>query len=51
MAVGHVTGYGITTWAGLEEEAFTVEELLALAAEAADGQQHHLARSRCRSAW
>ncbi|MFB7852693.1 aldo/keto reductase [Streptomyces sp. NPDC056053] len=39
---GHVTGYGIATWAGLEEEAFTVEELLALAGEAAGGQ-HHLA--------
>ncbi|MFE3328836.1 aldo/keto reductase [Streptomyces sp. NPDC059176] len=42
VAAGHVTGYGIATWAGLEEEAFTVEELLALAAEAAGGQQHHL---------
>ncbi|MGW2827354.1 aldo/keto reductase [Streptomyces sp. NPDC001443] len=41
-AAGHVTGYGVATWAGLEEEAFTVGELLALAAEAADGQ-HHLA--------
>ncbi|MEG3631940.1 aldo/keto reductase [Streptomyces poriticola] len=41
-AAGHVTGYGIATWAGLEEEAFTVGELLALAAEAAGGQQHHL---------
>ncbi|MFF8717144.1 aldo/keto reductase [Streptomyces sp. NPDC015184] len=43
VAAGHVTGYGIATWAGLEEEAFTVEELLALAGEAAGGQQHHLA--------
>ncbi|CBG67252.1 conserved hypothetical protein [Streptomyces scabiei 87.22] len=42
VAAGHVTGYGIATWAGLEE-AFTVGELLALAAEAAGGQQHHLA--------
>lgn len=42
VAAGHVTGYGIATWAGLEEEAFTVGELLALAAEAAGGQ-HHLA--------
>ncbi|MFB7509822.1 aldo/keto reductase [Streptomyces broussonetiae] len=35
-------GYGVATWAGLEEEAFTVGELLALAAEAAGGQ-HHMA--------
>ncbi|MEU1806766.1 hypothetical protein [Streptomyces sp. NPDC019937] len=41
-AAGHLAGYGVTTWAGLEEEAFTVRELLALAAEAAGGQ-HHLA--------
>ncbi|WP_328983099.1 aldo/keto reductase [Streptomyces mirabilis] len=41
-AAGNVAGYGIATWAGLEEEAFTVGELLALAAEAAGGQ-HHLA--------
>ncbi|MEU8718372.1 aldo/keto reductase [Streptomyces sp. NPDC048663] len=43
VAAGHVAGYGIATWAGLEEEAFTVGELLALAAEVAGGQQHHLA--------
>lgn len=42
VASGHVAGYGVATWAGLEEEAFTVGELLALAAEAAGGQ-HHLA--------
>jgi aryl-alcohol dehydrogenase-like predicted oxidoreductase len=42
VAARHVAGYGIATWAGLEEEAFTVGELLALAAEAA-GAQHHLA--------
>ncbi|MGW3360943.1 aldo/keto reductase [Streptomyces bungoensis] len=41
-AAGHVTGYGIATWAGLEEEAFTVGDLLALAAEAAGGTEHHL---------
>lgn len=41
VAAGHVAGYGIATWAGLEEEAFTVEELLALADEAAGGPQHH----------
>ncbi|MGW4995214.1 aldo/keto reductase [Streptomyces mirabilis] len=42
VAAGNVAGYGIATWAGLEEEAFTVGELLALAAEAAGGH-HHLA--------
>ncbi|MFJ2736076.1 aldo/keto reductase [Streptomyces sp. NPDC087317] len=42
VAAGHAAGYGVATWAGLEEEAFTVGELLALAAEAAGGQ-HHLA--------
>ncbi|SOE25125.1 aldo/keto reductase [Streptomyces sp. OK228] len=40
VAAGHVAGCGIATWAGLEEEAFTVGELLALAAEAAGGQHH-----------
>jgi aryl-alcohol dehydrogenase-like predicted oxidoreductase len=42
VAAGNVAGYGVATWAGLEEEAFTVGELLALAAEAAGGQLHHL---------
>ncbi|WP_234335438.1 MULTISPECIES: aldo/keto reductase [Streptomyces] len=42
VAVGNVAGYGVATWAGLEEEAFTMGELLALAAEAAGGQLHHL---------
>ena len=42
VAAGHVAGYGVATWAGLEEAAFTVEELLALAAEAAGGPEHHL---------
>ncbi|MFD7996982.1 aldo-keto reductase family protein [Streptomyces mexicanus] len=37
-----MAGYGIATWAGLEEEAFTVEELLDLAAEAAGGTEHHM---------
>ncbi|MGJ5899230.1 aldo/keto reductase [Streptomyces niveiscabiei] len=41
VAAGHVSGYGIATWAGLEEEAFTVEDLLALAGEAAGGEQRH----------
>jgi aryl-alcohol dehydrogenase-like predicted oxidoreductase len=43
VAARHVAGYGIATWAGLEEEAFTVGELLALAAEAAGGQHHLVA--------
>ncbi|MFC9131834.1 aldo/keto reductase [Streptomyces sp. NPDC057099] len=42
VAAGHVAGYGIATWAGLEDDAFTVGELLGLAAEAAGGR-HHLA--------
>ncbi|MFE9674692.1 aldo/keto reductase [Streptomyces sp. NPDC006259] len=42
VAAGNVAGYGVATWAGLEQEAFTVGELLALAAEAAGGQHHHL---------
>ncbi|WP_323139005.1 aldo/keto reductase [Streptomyces mirabilis] len=42
VAAGRVAGYGVATWAGLEEEAFTLGELLALAAEAAGGQHHHL---------
>lgn len=43
VAAGRVAGYGIATWAGLEEEAFTVGELLALAAEAAGGRHHLVA--------
>lgn len=50
VAAGHVAGYGVATWPGLEEGAFTVGELLALAAEAAGGQ-HHMVASRCRSVW
>ncbi|MEU7429098.1 aldo/keto reductase [Streptomyces sp. NPDC040750] len=42
VAAGHVAGYGVATWAGLEGEAFAVGELLTLATEAAGGQ-HHLA--------
>ncbi len=41
-AAGHVAGYGVATWEGLQEEAFTVGELLDLAAEAAGGTEHHL---------
>lgn len=40
-AAGHVAGYGIATWAGLEEDAFTVAELLHLAGQAAGGSQYH----------
>lgn len=43
VAAGHVTGYGVATWAGLHEEAFTAGELLALAVEAAGGQHHMVA--------
>jgi aryl-alcohol dehydrogenase-like predicted oxidoreductase len=43
VGAGHVAGYGVATWAGLEEEAFTVGELLALAAEAAGGRHHLVA--------
>ncbi|MFE4540466.1 aldo/keto reductase [Streptomyces scopuliridis] len=43
VAARHVAGYGIATWAGLEEEAFTVGQLLALAAEAAGGRHHLVA--------
>lgn len=43
MAAGQVAGCGIAAWAGLEEEAFTVEELLALAAEGAGGRHHLVA--------
>jgi aryl-alcohol dehydrogenase-like predicted oxidoreductase len=42
-AAGRLAGYGIATWAGLEAEAFTVAQLLALAAEAAGGQHHLVA--------
>ncbi|MEV5989356.1 aldo/keto reductase [Streptomyces sp. NPDC052051] len=42
-AAGNVAGYGVATWAGLEEEAFTVGQLLALAAEAAGGRHHLVA--------
>ncbi|MFK0287986.1 aldo/keto reductase [Streptomyces sp. NPDC090499] len=41
-AAGHIAAYGVATWTGLEQEAFTVAELLALAGEAAGGR-HHLA--------
>ncbi|MEU8986989.1 aldo/keto reductase [Streptomyces sp. NPDC048558] len=43
VAAGNVAGHGIATWAGLEEETFTVGELLALAAEAAGGRHRLVA--------
>ncbi|MEW2400313.1 aldo/keto reductase [Streptomyces sp. NPDC046862] len=43
VTAGQVAGYGIATWAGLEVEAFTVGELLALATEAAGGRHHLVA--------
>ncbi|MFD9474190.1 aldo/keto reductase [Streptomyces goshikiensis] len=39
---GLIGGYGIATWSGFTEDAFTVPELLALAREAG-GPGHHLA--------
>jgi len=42
VAAGRVGGYGVSTWHGFQEEVFSVPLLLALAAEAAGGQQHHL---------
>ncbi|MDG9709639.1 aldo/keto reductase [Streptomyces sp. DH10] len=41
-AAGHIAGYGVATWRGFLEEAFSVPLLRALATEAAGGQ-HHLA--------
>ncbi|MCX4500882.1 aldo/keto reductase [Streptomyces sp. NBC_01728] len=41
-AAGRVGGYGVATWHGLADGAFTVPELLALAADAAGGPTHHL---------
>ncbi|MFD4412452.1 aldo/keto reductase [Streptomyces sp. NPDC058475] len=42
VAAGRVGGYGVATWHGFENEEFSVPLLLALAAEAAGGHQHHL---------
>ncbi|MFI2431509.1 aldo/keto reductase [Streptomyces sp. NPDC018693] len=39
---GHVGGYGVATWSGLDSGAFTVPELLTLAREAAGTDEHHL---------
>lgn len=40
VKAGHVGGYGVATWHGFAEEAFSVPLLGALAAEAAGGQHH-----------
>jgi aryl-alcohol dehydrogenase-like predicted oxidoreductase len=39
---GDITAYGIATWAGFSDAAFTVAELVRLATEAAGGPRHHL---------
>ncbi|MFD7096994.1 aldo/keto reductase [Streptomyces xanthophaeus] len=39
---GQIPGYGVATWSGLQEGAFSVPELLALAREAAGSADHHL---------
>ncbi|MCX4758689.1 aldo/keto reductase [Kitasatospora purpeofusca] len=40
---GRVGGYGVATWAGFTNQAFTIAELIALAGEAAGSVNHHLA--------
>ncbi|MEW2130378.1 aldo/keto reductase [Streptomyces sp. NPDC005435] len=42
-AAGHLTGYGVATWHGFTDGLFTVADLLALAADAAGTDAHHLA--------
>lgn len=37
-----IGGYGVATWSGLREGAFSVTELVALAREAAGSEGHHL---------
>ncbi|MEW2485616.1 aldo/keto reductase [Streptomyces sp. NPDC048411] len=39
---GNILGYGVATWSGLREGAFSVPELLALSREAAGSSDHHL---------
>lgn len=41
-AGGHIGGYGVATWHGLRDHAFTVVDLLSLAHQAAAGRPHHL---------
>ncbi|MEU4655033.1 aldo/keto reductase [Streptomyces sp. NPDC023723] len=43
VAAGRVAGYGVATWDGFQQGAFSVPTLRALAAEAAGGDHHHLA--------
>lgn len=38
---GRIGGYGIATWSGFSNNAFTVPELLATARQAAGGPDHH----------
>ncbi|MGW1107083.1 aldo/keto reductase [Streptomyces sp. NPDC002540] len=37
-----IGGYGVATWSGLRQGAFSVPELVALAGEAAGSEEHHL---------
>lgn len=37
-----IGGYGVATWSGLRQSAFSVPELVALASEAAGSEKHHL---------
>ncbi|GAA4887278.1 aldo/keto reductase [Streptomyces coeruleoprunus] len=39
---GHLAAYGVATWSGFTDGAFTVPLLDRLATEAADGPEHHL---------
>ncbi|MFK0158142.1 hypothetical protein ACIQVK_39505 [Streptomyces sp. NPDC090493] len=51
-AAGHVAGYGIATWVGLEEEAFTGEEVLAWPVKpSADSRTTTWPPSGCPSTW
>ncbi|MFI9365600.1 aldo/keto reductase [Kitasatospora sp. NPDC053057] len=40
---GRIGGYGVATWSGFTEQAFTVAELAGLARDAAGSTDHHLA--------
>ncbi|MFF2747737.1 aldo/keto reductase [Kitasatospora sp. NPDC058048] len=42
-AAGRIGGYGVATWSGFTEQAFTVAELTGLARDAAGSTDHHLA--------
>lgn len=41
-AVGNIDGYGIATWSGFADDAFTVAELFSLAAQASGGRPPRL---------